>query len=215
MSSELPPSPSSTLPPPSPALLARLEAMRPVRTRRPQLQLVVVALISLAALAALLLPFRPRGDAASTTVLLVAAVCALAFVAELWWALVPPRGQVLPLRPATGVRVGLAWLVTLAALVAAGHDAAADPSLVPSARACLLVGTMTALVPAALCLVALRRAVDLGGWRIGAVVGGAAGALGALCLELHCANTHLVHVVFAHGGAALLPILVLAFVARR
>jgi hypothetical protein len=216
MSSELPPSPSSTLPPPSAALLARLDGMRPVRTRRPWRQHLVVALVSLGALAALLLvPFRPRGDAASTTVLLVAAVCALAFVAELWWALVPPRGQVLPLRPAAGVRVALTWLVMLAALVAAGHDAAADPSLMPSARACLLVGTLTALVPAALCLVALRHAVDVGGWRLGAVVGGAAGALGALCLELHCANIHLVHVVVAHGGAALLPILVLAFVVRR
>ncbi|MCU1281472.1 MAG: hypothetical protein JWM53_5018, partial [bacterium] len=90
-----------------------------------------------------------------------------------------------------------------------------DPLLIPSARACLIVGTMTALVPAALCLHALRRAVELGGWRIGAVIGGAAGALGAVCLELHCANTHLTHVVFAHGGAALLPAVILAFVARR
>jgi hypothetical protein len=217
MSSEPPSSSSSptSLPPPSPALLARLDGMRPVRTRRPHLQLALVAAASLAALAALLVPFRPRFDASSPAVLLVAAVCALAFVAELWWALVPPRGQVMPLRPAAGVRVALTWLVMLAALVTAGHDAAADPLLMPSARACLLVGTLTALVPAALCLLALRRAVDVGGWRIGAVVGGAAGALGALCLELHCANTHLVHVVVAHGGAALLPILVLAWVARR
>jgi hypothetical protein len=215
MSPEPPPSTSSTLPPPSPALLARLDGMRPVRTRRPYLELAVVALISLLALAALLVPFRPRGDAVSTTVLVVAGVCALAFVAELWWALVPPRGRVLPLRPAVGARVVLTWLVMLAALVIAGHDAARDPSLMASARACLIVGTMTALVPAALCLLALRRAVELGGWRIGAVVGGAAGALGALCLELHCANTHLVHVVFAHGGVALLPIVILAFVMRR
>ncbi|MCU1279593.1 MAG: hypothetical protein JWM53_3139 [bacterium] len=215
MSSEPPPSTSSTLPPPSPALLARLASLRPVRTRRPRLQLAIVALVSLAALGALLVPFRPRIDAASPTVLLVAAVCALAFIAELWWALVPPPGQVLPLRPAAGARVALAWLVMLAALVIAGHDAARDPLLIPSARACLIVGTMTALVPAALCLLALRRAVELGGWRIGAVVGGAAGALGALCLELHCANTHLVHVVFAHGGAALLPVVILALVARR
>jgi hypothetical protein len=201
---------SSELPPPSPALLARVDAMRPVRTRRPLVELAVVALVSLGGLAALLTVFRPRFDAASTTVMAVAAVCALAFVAELWWALVPPRGQVLPLRPAAGARVVLVWLIMLTALVLAGHDAAHDPSLVPSARACLLVGTMTALLPAALCLLALRRAVELGGWRVGAVVGGAAGALGALCLELHCANTHLSHVVLAHGGAALLPIVVFA-----
>jgi hypothetical protein len=212
MSSEPPP---STLPPPSPALLARLEAMRPVRTRRPRLELAAVAAVSLAALAALVTLFRPRGDAASTTVLLVSAVCALAFVAELWWALVPPPGQVLPLRRAAAVRVGLTWLVMVAALVLAGHDALGGTPFLPSARACLIAGTLTALVPAALCLVVLRRAVELGGWRIGAVVGGAAGALGALCLELHCPNTELWHVVVAHGGAALVPIVVFALVARR
>lgn len=214
MSSELPPS-SSTLPPPAAALLARVGAMRRVRTRHPHLQLAVVAGLSLAALAALLVSFGPRGDAASPTVLLVAAICGLVFVGELWWALVPPPGQVLPLRPAAGARVFFAWLVLLAALVAAGHDAARGHSFIQSARACLLVGTMTAVVPAALCLIALRRAVGLGGWRIGAVVGGAAGALGALCLELHCANPHLAHVALAHGGAAILPVVVLALVARR
>jgi len=203
--------PPPTLPPPSPALLERVGAMRPVRTRRPRLQLAAVALASLAALAGMLLVFRPRYDAASATVMAVAGVCALAFVAELWWALVPPRGQVLPLRSAAGARVALAWVVMLAALVTAGHDATRDPALMASTRACLLLGTMTALVPAALCLVALRRAVELGGWRVGAVVGGAAGALGAGLLELHCANTHLWHVVLAHGGAALLPILIFAF----
>lgn len=210
--------PPPTLPPPSPALLERVEAMRPVRTRRPRLQLAVVALASLAALAGLLTLFRLRYDVMSAAVMAVAGLCALAFVAELWWALVPPRGQVLPLRRASGVRVALTWLVMLAALVVAGHDASRDPSLMVSARACLLVGTMTALVPALLALVALRRAIELGGWRLGAVVGGAAGALGALCLELHCANTHLSHVVLAHGGAALIPIVVFALVfpwARR
>ncbi len=204
-----------TLPPPSPALLQRVEAMRPVRTRRPRLELAAVALVSLVALAGLLALFRPRWDATSLAVVAASGLCALAFFAELWWALVPPPGQVLPLRRAAGARVALTWLVMGAALVAAGHDVTRDPSLMASARACLLVGTMTALVPALLALVALRRAVELGGWRLGAVVGGAAGALGALCLELHCANTHLAHVVLAHGGAALIPIVVFAIVARR
>ncbi len=207
--------PPPSVPPPSPALLARVDAMRPVHTRRPRLQVAAVALASLAALAGLLSVFRPRYDASSLTVMAVAGVCALAFLAELWWALVPPRGQVLPLRAAAGTRVAVAWLVMVAALVIAGHETARDPSFMASARACLLVGTMTALVPAALALLALRHAVALGGWRVGAVVGGAAGALGALCLELHCANTHLVHVVLAHGGAALLPIVIFALVARR
>ncbi|HXU70777.1 MAG TPA: NrsF family protein [Polyangia bacterium] len=213
-SGTLPPS-SGTLPPPSASLLARVDAMRPVRTRRPRLEAAVVALASLAALAALLTVFRPRSDLSSLIVDGVAAVCALVFGAELWWALVPPRGQVLPLRRGAGARVLGAWLVVVAALVITGHDLAPDPRFMASARACLLVGTMTALIPAFLCLVLLRRAVDLGGWRIGAVVGGAAGALGALCLQLHCANTHLWHVVVAHGGAALLPIAIFAFVTRK
>ncbi len=206
--------PSSPLPPPSPALLARVGAMRAVRTRRPRLELGAVAVGSLGALAALLSVFHPRSDA-SMLVLGVAAVCALAFVAELWWALVPPRGQVLPLRRGAGARVALAWLAMVTALVVAGHDVAHDPRFMASARACLLVGTMTAIVPALLCLIFLRRAIDAGGWRVGAVVGGAAGALGALCLQLHCANTHLLHVLFAHGGAALLPIAIFALVTRR
>src|SRR4051812_12360694 len=85
--------------------------------RRPRLEVAGVALASLAALGALLSLFRPRGDASSTTVLVVAGVCALAFVVELWWALVPPRGQVMPLRAASGARVALTWLVMLTALV--------------------------------------------------------------------------------------------------
>jgi negative regulator of sigma F NrsF-like protein len=209
------PEPPTSLPPPSPALLARVDAMRPVKTRRPRLQAALVAILSLGSLAGLLTAFRPRGDAGSSTVMLVAAVCALAFFAELWWAIVPPRGQVMPARSGMGVRVALAWLAMLAALVAGGHELARDPAFMPRARACLIVGVLTAVVPAALGLVVLRRAVELGGWRLGAIVGGAAGALGALCLQLHCANGHLAHVVVAHGGAALIPVLLLAFVARR
>lgn len=209
------PEPPASLPPPSPALLARLDAMRPVKTRRPRVEAAIAALLSLAALGGLLAVFRPRGDAGSATVLAVAAVCALAFVVELWWALVPSRGAVLPSQKGAGARVALLWLAMVAALVAGGHDVARDPAFMKGARACLVVGVMTALVPAALCLLFLRRAVELGGWTLGALVGGAAGALGALCLELHCGNGHLAHVLVAHGGAALLPVLLLAFAARR
>ena len=54
-----PPSSSSPLPPPSAALRARLDALRPVRTRRPRLELFGVAVGSLAALAALLVRLPP------------------------------------------------------------------------------------------------------------------------------------------------------------
>jgi hypothetical protein len=206
---------SEVPPPPSAALLARLSALQPVRTRHPRAEAVGVAAASLAALVGLLALFGPRGDLASPLVLVGAAICGAAFVAELWWALVPPRGQVLPVRPAAGTRAALTWAVMVAALLLAAHNWAPDPRFVPSARACLLLGTTTAVVPALLCVALLRRAVDVAGWRLGVLVGGASGALGALCLALHCANGHVAHVVIAHGGAAALPILVLALVTRR
>ncbi|MCA1664107.1 MAG: hypothetical protein LC659_07555, partial [Myxococcales bacterium] len=69
MSSELPPSsaPPPSLPAPSPAL-----------------QLTIVALLSLGALAALLSRFRPRADADASAVVAAALVCALGFIGELW-----------------------------------------------------------------------------------------------------------------------------------
>jgi hypothetical protein len=206
---------SSEVPPPSPALLANLADLRPVRTRRPLVEATLVALASLGAMATLLFWSHPRFDVGSWSVVAAATACALGFVVELWWALVPPRGQVLPLRRVAGARVMLWWALMLGALLAAGHSLAPDPAFGRSASACLLVGALVALTPVALCLLLLRRALDVGGWRLGALVGGAAGALGGLCLELHCANTHVAHVIIAHGGAILLPAIVVALVLRR
>ncbi|MDB4969243.1 MAG: hypothetical protein JWN44_4932 [Myxococcales bacterium] len=205
------------VPPPSPALLERLSDLRPVRTRRPRLDATLVALGSLGATAALLLTSRLRGDLASPLVLAAAAACALGFAVELWWALVPPRGQVLPLRRASGLRVAAVWALLCVVLVAAGHDARAVPvhDFMVGARGCFFFGCAMALAPALLCLLVLRKTLDLGGWRLGAVVGGAAGALGGLGLELHCANGHAMHVLVAHGGAIALPALLLALVVRR
>jgi negative regulator of sigma F NrsF-like protein len=206
---------STDVPPPSPALIATLADLRPVRTRRPLVEAMGVALASLGAMAALLVWSRPRFDVGSLAVIAAAVACALVFTVELWWALVPPRGQVLPLRRAAGARVLLAWALMLGALVAAGHAMTPDPAFGRSAVSCLVVGALVALTPAALCLLLLRRALDVGGWRVGALVGGAAGALGGLSLELHCANTHVAHVVLAHGGVILLPALLLALVLRK
>ena len=99
----------------------------------------------------------------------------------------------------------------------AGRDwgLAPGPSFMVSARACFILGCAMALVPAALCLVVLRKAVDIAGWRLGVLVGGAAGALGGLGLQLHCANGHALHLVVAHGGAIALPAVLLALVVRR
>jgi len=199
------------VPPPSPALLARVAEARPVRPRRPAREAATVALLSLGLVAALLsLSLPPRHDLWRLETLLAAAACTLGFAAALWWALVPPRGQVLPLRPATPRRLGLAALLLLAALAAAGHERIVGPAFAHWARGCFSVGLLVATVPAALCLVFLRRALGVGGWRLGLAIGAAAGALGGLTLTLHCGNRHLAHVLLAHGGAIVAPALVLA-----
>src|SRR3954447_27077255 len=110
------------VPPPSPALLARMGDLRPVRTRRPIVDAALVAGGSIAATVALLLASRVRYDAASPVAMAVAAVCAVAFGIELWWAVLRRGGQVLRVRPGSGVRVAVVWALTSAALVAAGHD---------------------------------------------------------------------------------------------
>jgi hypothetical protein len=205
------------VPPPSPALLARMSELRPVRTRRPLVDAAVVALGSVAATVALLLASRIRHDAASPTVLAAAAVCAVVFAIELWWAVVPPPGQVLPVRPRSGARVAVMWALVCAALVAAGHDWGLQPGprFMVYARGCFLLGCALAVVPAALCLLVLRKAVDISGWRLGVLVGGAAGALGGLGLQLHCGSGQALHLLVAHGGAIALPALLLALLVRR
>jgi hypothetical protein len=201
----------SELPPPSPALLARVGALRPVRPRRPAREAAAVALASLGLVAAMLLVrFPPRADLMRADTLLAATACALGFAAALWWALVPPRGQVLPLRPSTPRRLAAAALLALAALAAAGRDFTAGASFAHAARACFAIGLLVSLLPAALCLGLLRRALAEGGWRFGLAVGAAAGALGGLTLTLHCGNRHLAHVLVAHGGALVAPALLLA-----
>lgn len=202
------------VPPPSAALLARVASMAPVRPRRPLVEWALVAAVSLGAVAALMALFGLRQDRAPVAMGLGVAGAAVAFAAELWWALVPPRAQVLPLRRGAGGRVALVWLGVVALFVAGGR-AAADPHFVRSAEACLALGCFVATVPALACLLALRHAVAVGGWRLGVVVGAAAGALGGVLLELHCGNTHAAHLIVAHGGALAIPALVVGALASR
>ena len=206
------------VPPPSAALRARVAAMRPVRTRRPRLELALVALGSLGLVAALLASrFSPRPDLGSAATLAAVAAAALGFAAELWWALVPPPGQVLPARPGATRRVLVVWALVVAVLVAAGHSAGVEPMplFMKQARYCLVLGCLVAVVPATLCLLLLRRALGVGGWPLGVVVGAAAGALGCVLLELHCPNPHAAHLVVAHGGPMLVSALLVGWLASR
>lgn len=205
------------LPPPSPALLQRLASLAPVRTRRPLVEVAMVAMASLAAMTALLVASGVRLDARTLGVVSGSLGCALGFAVLLWWALVPPRGQVLPLRPASGRRLLVVWALMVGALLLAGHDSALEPArlFLSRSRSCLVFGSAAAMVPALLTLLFLRRALETGGWRLGLAVGGAAGALGGLCLELHCGNPYVAHIVVAHGGAILLPAALGALLVRK
>jgi len=204
-------------PPPSAALERALVGLRPIRTRRPAHVLLGVAGASLAYAAALVWKLGLRGDLATLRLVpfvLYASACLSTFLALLWCALVPPRGQVLPSGttagrlaiPLLGVLCGLDVAMGAQPLVADAHAAPmalADFSAI--AARCLTISFGVVTVPLALGLGALRRLLPVSSWRVLLALGGAAGALSALVLHLHCAVSDAAHVVVVHGAALLLP----------
>jgi hypothetical protein len=69
--------------------------------------------------------------------------------------------------------------------------------------ACLLIGLVGAIVPAALAALALRGVVPVGRRWVAAALGAAGGALGGLVLHGHCPITERFHVGLVHGGVVL------------
>jgi hypothetical protein len=192
-------------------LLARVAVMRPVRTRRPWLQLGVVAPATLALSAALLWRHGGlrRDLAESPSLWVAAALCLVGYLLQLYWVLVPQRGQVLPLRPAPLQRAA-----SLSALLVGGLLIGAR--LVPFAGdvRCLFMGLGVAAIPALSCLWLLRRTLASAGWPLTCAVGAAAGALGGLFLQLQCPSRHAAHLVGVHGAAIALPALLLMALSR-
>jgi len=212
------------VPPPSPAIERVLADLRPVRTRRPTRVLAGVAGASLACAAALIAKLGVRGDLASLPPVpfaLYAAAGLSTFLALLWCALIPPRGQVLS-SGRTSARVTAVMLGSLVGvdLVIALHPFAAQLShalslagAVAAAGRCLATSLAVAAAPLALGLWSLRGVLLVSGWRVMAALGGAAGALGGLVLHAHCAVSNAPHVALVHGTALLLPAFVLALLA--
>ncbi len=198
-------------PPPSSALLAELANIAPVRTRRPALALAVAAALSLAYAAGALLLFPTRSDLPflpRAVYLLVGGAWLASFALPLGAALLPRRRQVVP----DGARA-LRWTVALLAVLVAlsvgvtmeapGHTPV-FPSPFTHFLPCVSITLATSLAPFVIALIALRRVVPLGAWRIGAAIGGAGGALGGLMLHLICPIGGAAHVAVVHvGGAAL------------
>jgi hypothetical protein len=80
---------------------------------------------------------------------------------------------------------------------------------------CLLSGFLVAAVPATLALLALGRLIPMGAWRTALAVGGAAGVLAGLTLELHCPSADVAHLGLAHGTVMVAPAVLLALLGAR
>jgi hypothetical protein len=214
-------------PPPSPALERALAGLRPIRTRRPARVLVGVAGASLAYAAAFVWKLGVRSDLARLPLMpfaLHGAASLSTFLALLWCALVPPRGQVLASGTTSarvtalllGALVGLDLAIAVHPLAGAALPATSLAAFLAAAARCLATSLGVVALPVALGLWSLRRLLLASGWRVLAALGGAAGALGGLVLHVHCAASDAAHVGLVHGAALLLPasILAVAAVAR-
>jgi hypothetical protein len=192
--------------------------------RRPARLLAGVAGASLAFAAAFIWKLGVRGDLASLPPVpfaLYAAAGLSTFLALLWCALIPPRGQVLSSGRTSG-RVAAMMLGTLVGLDMAIafhpfegqlHHALSLADGLVSAGRCLAISLGVAAAPLALGLWSLRGVLLVSGWRVMAALGGAAGALGGFVLHVHCAVSNAPHIAVVHGTALVLPAAVLAVVA--
>ena len=203
-------------PPPSPALERALAGLRPIRTRRPARVLVGVAVASLAYAAVFVWKLGARSDLARLPLIpfaLYAAASLATFLALLWCALIPPRGQVLPSGTTSarvaalmlGALVGLDLAIAAHPLAGGQLQAASLAAALAAAGRCLATSMGVVAVPVALGLWSLRRLLFGNGWRVRVALGGAAGALGGLVLHVHCAAPDAAHVGLVHGAALLLP----------
>jgi hypothetical protein len=217
------------LPPPAPsaALAAAVAAALPVKTRRPLRTFAGVLLVSLACATCLVIwGLGVRRDLGSVPVGplgLYALASVVSFAALLAAALVPPRGQVLPGGDRAAKVAALVTVVMIAIGVYVGTHVYGDaPVLVLDPRlfgikalACLASGSAVAAAPAAAGLWALRRLIPVGAWRAGLAVGGAAGVIAGLALQLHCPIIDVTHVAVAHGGMVAAPAVLLSLLGAR
>jgi hypothetical protein len=126
-------------------------------------------------------------------------------------ALLPRKGQVSP----DGARAGRAAIaVALGAIVlglCARVESPTETTVLRAPRAALgaaahclgISGLLAALVLVAAVL-ALRKVVLGGAWRVGAAAGAAGGAVGGLTLHFACGFGGVFHLAVAHGGGVVL-----------
>jgi hypothetical protein len=201
-------------PPPGAELLARVQRIGPVRTRRPGLALSAAILVSGLYPAYLLHLYPMRKDMGALPgwwVAVAGAAWAAAFVALLARAFLPRRGDVLPDVPGT-FRATVICTLGLIGLGLAFTIDAPCCTIVPAARwsdfagawwHCLSFGLRISLPTLVVGALLLRRLAWVAGVRMGMALGAAGGALAGLTLHLLCPIGGALHVSLAHGGGVL------------
>jgi len=203
--------------PPSPALLASVNRMRPVRTRVPFRTLLVVAAAAVVFPTAAVAIYPLRQDLHALPPLWFAAVAVAwlaGFVIPLTAALLPRPGQVLP----DGARAGRAGILASLTLVLVGLLFTIDApgvTILPATRwagfaslwwHCVSFSFKVTIPAVFVGAIALRKlatgAAHLA--RLGAAIGAAGGALSGLTLHGLCPYGGAVHVGLAHGGGVVI-----------
>jgi hypothetical protein len=198
-------------PPPGAELLARVQRIAPVRTRRPGLALSAAVLVSGLYPAYLLHLYPMRKDMGALPgwwVAVAGLAWAAVFVALLARAFLPRRGDVLPDMSAA-FRTTVIGTLGLMGLGLAFTIDAPCCTIVPAARwsdfasawwHCVSFGLRISLPTLVVGALLLRRLVWVRGVRMGMALGAAGGALAGLTLHLLCPIGGALHVGLAHGG---------------
>jgi hypothetical protein len=207
---------SAVSPPPlSPPTEALLRALTPVRTASPAKPFAATAAASLAIAVAHVVAIGTRADLPRLPVrwvVLVAFGWGAGFFAVLAATMVPKRGSMLPdpVRVAILTRVGVLGMIALGASVggiASAPLATWDGQLRQGAL-CLFSATEVAVVPFIGAALGIHRTLPVDARAVGAALGAAGGALGALTLHFRCGVGGALHVGVAHGGAAIVCALI-------
>jgi hypothetical protein len=198
----------------APPLSARAEGMlcslRPARTRSRTRSLVAVAAGSIAFAALHVAANGARADASrlpGAWPVLVALGWGVGFLAVLTATIMPRYGSMLP----DPVRVLVASLLGPVAMIAIGATVGGAESAamrtwegeLRQSAICLFTALEVGAAPFVGAAFVMRRALPIETRAIGAALGAAGGALGALALHFRCSAGGALHVGVAHGGAAL------------
>jgi len=202
-------------PPASPALLASLDDMKPVRTRVPLRTLLVVLAAGCVYPVAALAIYPLRRDLSALPVLWLLAVALVwlaGFTIPLVLAFLPRRHQVLPDAP-RAARVAVLAALTLVLTGLLFTVDAPGITILPKTRwagflplwwHCVsfsLKATIPMLVAAS---IALRRMTVVNLSYLGAPIGAVGGALSGLALHGLCPYGGAAHVGLAHGGGVVI-----------